>query len=182
MLGFDGHVEAADGSPQPLASKEFARYPKHMPRYWFTQHWPRPVNPKHDVLPWFIFLQHRYQYLGKPIRAGDGVAFYETLQGQPYLDETTGQLVKLVPGHGAVVRVAEASGRLQKGTVNVRQYRDGNSLNWAWEVPCHRDRPGTPVTLRTLRDIRNRKSFRLRGGLIEITADQFTEIKTRLLQ
>jgi len=152
-----------------------------MQRFWVTIHWPHPVNPA-DEHEWFVYLQHQYKAKGEQVSPGDMVVFYETGKGKPHHRNGTSELVRLKKGRKAVIGIAEAAGHLRESTTGhkVREYEDGETLNWAWEVPCHQHGWGQDVQYEEVLEILDRGNMRIRSGLKEINRSQFEDFRKRL--
>ena len=81
---------------------------------------------------------------------------------------------------GPIWRTSD-SGPLRATTgQNVREYESGETLTWAWEVPCQNHRWGRDVPYEDVKAILKRGNVRIRSGLMEISQAQFDEIRRRL--
>lgn len=152
-----------------------------IPRYWLTIHWPHPVSASDDHA-WFVYLQHRYRSKGDHLSRGDKVVFYEAGTGKPHRRPGSSEVVPLKRGRQAVVGIAEISGPLRASTAGqtVREYGGGETLNWAWEVPCDRHQWGDPVPLPEVLRVIERGTIRIPGGLVELDRPRFDELQRRL--
>jgi hypothetical protein len=151
------------------------------PRYWFTIHWPHPNDPADDH-PWFVYLQQAYKAKGQELSLGDEVVFYETVTRNAHRRERSGELVRLKPGRKAVVGIAEVSHPLRVAAIGqrVREYGDGERLNWAWEVPCAGHHWGQAVPYEDVTRVLDRGNVRAKCGLLQIEPSQYKEFR-RLL-
>lgn len=152
-----------------------------MPQYWFTIHWPHPVDIADDF-PWYVYLQHHRKSDGLRLAIGDKVAFYETGGRRQHLKEGTKLPVELKRGAQGVVCVAQVENplRSRSNQRTVYEYTDGKKLNWAWEVPCDHHEWGTIVAYKDVLAILGRKGVRIPGGLIEIERSQYEEFRRKM--
>lgn len=131
-------------------------------RWWLTTHYPHQ-SPNH---PWNIYV--REEFRGKyqdRIQFGDGVAFYE-LKG------------RLGNGRRALIGFARVTAPISENK-NREGSKDEGDRVWEWQFVCENHAWKT-LAHDSVCKIIGRKSggaLRLRGGLKELSKEQFDELK-----
>jgi hypothetical protein len=147
-------------------------------KFWLTTHYP---HPRPDTLPWHVYLQERFEHVGRRLTVGDKVLIFELKHHKPAKNET----LAFPMGREGIVAAATASGtiRARPAAESFYELTDGTTVNWKWEMPtADVDHAGFVGRADVYRLLNFKAGYTMRGfgsegsGIKRLTESQYSEL------